>query len=148
MTSVKVNAADIKKVGILVLVFLFVSIAHAAVAQANQKCVSKWSEIATLKPISGISNLDAVLAAGQIQFLMASGKTFTLTNRRGNIYAQTPEGNTDIKLCKQPGKNGQVVAIADTFLGRKVVNVTHQGGKKFTIVDPSNPGSSVQATVQ
>ncbi|MCO5113309.1 MAG: hypothetical protein M9899_03945 [Bdellovibrionaceae bacterium] len=125
-----------------VVLFFGVNQAHAAPI-----CVTKWSELPQLKPINGISDFDTKVRNGSIQFKMPSGKTFTIRERSGNIYAETPEGNADIQLCKEKGNNKQLTAIANTILGKKVIVVHNTGGKKFQIIDQGKPNEPVTATV-
>lgn len=133
------NNKSLFYVCIIMIAPFFTNIAQAA------QCVKNWSDIQKLKPISGIKNLENVIASKNITFKISGGKDFTLKDRSGRIYAVTPMGSTDIQLCKLP--NGELVATAHTILGTKTVSVTPSRGK-FIIINSDSPSERLEATIQ
>ena len=145
MTSRVLNNNFLMSLCALTFIVLFFGVNESYAAEV---CASKWSELPRLKPINGISDFDQKFNAGRIEFKMPSGKTFVLRERHGRIYAETPEGNADIQLCKAQGQNKKIIARADLGLfGKKEIVVSNVGGKKFQIIDQNKPNESVSATV-
>lgn len=144
MTSINKNQTLLMSLMTFMFVMLFMGVSE--VQAAPNACVTKWQDLPKLKPLNGISDFDNKFREGRIQFTLASGKTFVIRERSGAIYAETPEGNANIEICKN--SKSKITAIARTILGTKTIVVSHSGGKKFNIIDQNNPNSSVSATVQ
>lgn len=91
--------------------------------------VSRWSDISSLAPIKGL-DIEQIIERKSLRLNSESG-TYTLRERNGQIYVQTPMGNSNVKVCRLSGNKLQVTA---TVLGvNRTVLVEVKNGRNGVI---------------
>ncbi len=90
--------------------------------KAHSQCVNRWENIRDLAPIKGI-DFNKIFAKKSLM-LNAEGGGYSLRERNGSIYVQSPAGNSNVKVCKLPGNKLKVTATVLGISRSVIVEIT------------------------